>query len=95
MEGLHMYLMPGIVDEIRSLIVKNSGKGSAIIFDYCPQSVVNGSCELVVGKNIHDGLTKSWLTKRVFFPWDQRRMSSMQPIVFKPVQWSNKSDGSS
>lgn len=58
MEGLLMYLAPETVDEIMSFIVKNSGKGSAILFDYYIQSVVDGSCVLEAGRNIHDQLVQ-------------------------------------
>lgn len=34
MEGLIYYLPPGAVDELLSFIVHNSGKGSAVVFDY-------------------------------------------------------------
>ena len=81
MEGLLMYLSPEIVDELLSFIVHNSGKGSSIIFDYIPLSVVDGTCELEAGQNwrkgvmdvgepfkfgINDGETESFLTKRGF-----------------------------
>lgn len=81
MEGLLMYLSPEIVDEILSFIVHNSGKGSAIIFDYIPLSVVDGTCELEAGKNwrkgvmdvgepflfgIEDGTIESFLVQREF-----------------------------
>jgi methyltransferase (TIGR00027 family) len=81
MEGLLMYLSPEIVDEILSFIVHNSGKGSSIIFDYIPLSVVDGTCELEAGQNwrkgvmdvgepfkfgINDGETESFLTQRGF-----------------------------
>ena len=36
----------------------NSGKNSAILFDYLPESVVDGSCEFEVGKNIHNHLAQ-------------------------------------
>lgn len=52
MEGLLCYLRPAVVDGIFSFIVKNSGEGSAVLFDYHPQSVVNGSSESVTGRNI-------------------------------------------
>ncbi len=52
MEGLLYYLPPSAVDKILSFIVKNSGKGSSIIFDYYPDSVIDGTCE--VGRNIRD-----------------------------------------
>jgi methyltransferase (TIGR00027 family) len=52
MEGLTCYIPPKAVDDILSFIVKNSGKGSAVIFDYFPESLVNGTCALEVGKNL-------------------------------------------
>ena len=54
MEGLVMYIPPEAVDSTLSFIVRNSGKGSAVIFDYYPLSVVDGACEAEAGKNIHD-----------------------------------------
>jgi O-methyltransferase involved in polyketide biosynthesis len=50
MEGLLMFLAPETVGEVLSFIAKNSDRGSAIIFDYYSQSVVDGSCELEAGK---------------------------------------------
>ena len=38
MEGLTMYILPETVDEILSFIVENSGKGSAVIFDYASRT---------------------------------------------------------
>ena len=54
MEGLVMYIPPDAVDETLLFIVNNSGKGSAVIFDYVPQSVVDGTSDLEVGKNLHN-----------------------------------------
>lgn len=54
LEGLVMYIPPEAVDETLSFIVKNSGKGSSIIFDYYPQSLVDGTSELETAKNIRD-----------------------------------------
>ncbi|MFA4860620.1 SAM-dependent methyltransferase [Methanoregula sp.] len=56
MEGLFMYLPAGIVDETLSFITHNSGRNSAIVFDYIPESVVDGTCELEAGKNWRKGL---------------------------------------
>lgn len=56
MEGVIFYVPPKMVDEILSFIVKNSGKGNGVLFDYFPQCVVDGSCEREVGKNIHNHL---------------------------------------
>jgi len=57
MEGLFMYLPPGTVDETLSFIAHNSGRSSAVVFDYIPQSVVDGTCELEAGKNWQKGVT--------------------------------------
>lgn len=58
MEGLLYYLPPKFVDGILSFISTKSSKGSAILFDYFPESVVNGSCELEVGRNLHNHLAE-------------------------------------
>jgi methyltransferase (TIGR00027 family) len=54
MEGLVMYLSPKAVDEMLAFVVENTSTGSAILFDYFLQSVVDGTCE--IGKNIRDFL---------------------------------------
>jgi len=81
MEGLFMYLPPETVDETLSFIAQNSGRSSAIVFDYIPQSVVDGTCKLEAGKNwrkgvmdvgepfqfgIKDGEIETFLTQRGF-----------------------------
>lgn len=81
MEGVIMYIPPEAVDKVLSFILENSGVGSAILFDYFPQSVVDGSCELEVGKNfrehvaergepfkfgIKEGSTEAFLAERGF-----------------------------
>lgn len=81
MEGLLMYISPEVVDEILFFIVRNSGNGSAILFDYIPLSVVDGTCELEAGQNwqkgvtdagepfkfgINEGSTESFLSQRGF-----------------------------
>ena len=57
LEGLLMYLPPGKVDELLSFILHNSGPGSALVFDYIPRSVVEGTCELEAGRNWQKGVT--------------------------------------
>ncbi|MBI4813278.1 MAG: class I SAM-dependent methyltransferase [Methanobacterium sp.] len=56
MEGLIMYIPPEAVDETLNFIVNKSGNGSQIIFDYYPESVVDGTNALAVGQNIRDFL---------------------------------------
>ncbi len=56
MEGLVMYIPPVSVDETLSFIAKNSGRGSRIIFDYYPRSVVDGTSNLEAAKNIRNYL---------------------------------------
>ena len=80
MEGLVMYIPPRAVDETLSFIVNNSAKGSAVLFDYFLQSVVDGTCE--TGKNMRDfaaqqgepfqfgieeGTAEAFLAERGFF----------------------------
>jgi len=81
MEGLTMYIPPEAVDETLSFIVENSGKGSQIIFDYYPESIVDGSSELEISENlrkytsdvgeplqfgIEEGKVEEFLSKRGF-----------------------------
>lgn len=54
MEGLIMYIPLEAVDETLAFIVQNSGKGSAILFDYNPKSSIDGTCELEAGKNLRN-----------------------------------------
>lgn len=58
LEGLIMYIPSEAVDETLNFIVNKSGKGSQIIFDYYPESVVDGTSALVVGQNIRNFLIK-------------------------------------
>ena len=54
MEGLIMYIPKGAVQKIFSFFTINSGTDSSIIFDYYPESVVNGSCKQEIGINIRN-----------------------------------------
>lgn len=54
MEGLVMYIPPKAVAKTLLFIVENSGKGSQVIFDYYPESVVDGTCKLKIGTNIRN-----------------------------------------
>ncbi len=56
MEGLVMYIPPKAVSKILSFVMGNSGKGSSVIFDYYPESVVDGTCKLDIGVNIRNHL---------------------------------------
>jgi methyltransferase (TIGR00027 family) len=58
MEGVLMYLQPNVVDEILSFITKNSGKKSSILFDYFPQSAVDGSSKLEAGRNLRNQVSQ-------------------------------------
>ncbi|MGB9979886.1 SAM-dependent methyltransferase [Methanobacterium sp.] len=58
MEGLIMYIPPKAVAETLLFIVENSGKGSAVIFDYYPESIVDGTCKLEIGANIRNYVAK-------------------------------------
>ena len=56
MEGLIMYIPPKAVADTLKFIVGNSGRGSAVIFDYYSESVVDGTCKLEIAKNIRNFL---------------------------------------
>lgn len=58
LEGLIMYIPPKAVAETLLFIVENSGKGSQVIFDYYPESVVDGTCKLEIGTNIRNHLVE-------------------------------------
>ncbi len=54
MEGLIMYIPEESVLNTLKFIQNNSGKGSAIIFDYYPRSVIDGTCKQEMGHNIRN-----------------------------------------
>jgi methyltransferase (TIGR00027 family) len=54
MEGLVMYIPEESVLNTLKFIKNNSGKGSSIIFDYYPSSVVDGTCKQKMGHNIRN-----------------------------------------
>lgn len=56
MEGLVMYIPPKAVAKTLLFIVENSAQGSEVIFDYYPQSVVDGTCNHEIGNNIRNHL---------------------------------------
>lgn len=58
LEGLVMYIPPESVAEIFLFITENSVKGSTVIFDYYPKSVVDGTSKLEIGQNIRNHLIK-------------------------------------
>lgn len=81
MEGLLYYLPPAAVERMLSSIVRNSTKGSTILFDYLCKSVIDGSTPLEAGRNlqrgmmqlgepflfgIDDGMIEEFLAKREF-----------------------------
>ena len=56
MEGLIMYIPEESVLNTLKFIENNSGKGSSIIFDYYPKSVVDGTCSTEICRNIRNSL---------------------------------------
>jgi methyltransferase (TIGR00027 family) len=52
MEGLVCYINENAVKATLSCIVNNSGKGSCVLFDYFPESLVDGTCLQEVGKKM-------------------------------------------
>ncbi len=103
MEGLSMYLPPETVDETLSFIVNNSGRSSTIVFDYIPESVVDGTCELQAGKNwrkgvmdvgepflfgIREGEIEAFLTQRGFL-----KVKNVTGEDYKKAYFFGKNEG--
>ena len=58
MEGLVCYINENTVKATLSFIVNNSGRGSCALFDYFPESLVDGTCPQEVGKNMRARATE-------------------------------------
>lgn len=58
MEGLSMYIPKISIENILSFITENSKNGSSIIFDYYPESLVNGTNRDRIAINIREYLIK-------------------------------------
>ncbi|AAM06123.1 TPA: class I SAM-dependent methyltransferase [Methanosarcina acetivorans] len=57
LEGLVYYLPPTAVDKVLAFIAHSSGRGSAMVFDYIPASLVDGTCEQEAGRNWQKAVT--------------------------------------
>lgn len=57
LEGLVYYLPPIAVDKLLAFIAHSSGRGSTMVFDYIPASVVDGTCKQEAGRNWQKGVT--------------------------------------
>jgi len=92
-----MYITPEAVDETLSFVVTHSGKGSGIIFNYCLQSLVDGTCTLfgaekfkkyVMKKKepilfgIEEGKTEAFLKNRGFGRVTDVTGKELQQIYF-------------
>ncbi len=103
MEGVLAYLRPTAVDAIFSFISMNSRKGSRILFDYHPQSVVDGSSNLEAGRTlwshvsqlgepflfgIEEGTVKAFLKKRGF-----SQVSSVTSEDYKNAYFHGMNEG--
>ncbi len=51
-EGLIYYIPPNAAAETLTFIAKNTGKGSAVIFDYFPETVVDGNNKTEIAQNL-------------------------------------------
>lgn len=54
LEGLVMYLPRPAVEDLLSGIVCHAGSGSAVLFDFVPQSLADGTSDAEGGQNIRD-----------------------------------------
>lgn len=103
MEGLIYYLPPKGVDNLLSLIVQNSGQDSRIVFDYFPESLVDETCEQIVGKRIiqrvkqygepfkfgiKEGMVEKFLLQRGF-----KQIQDLTSEEYKEVYFRGKNEG--
>lgn len=58
MEGLSMYIPKSAIEDTLSFIATNSEKGSSIILDFYPESLVNGANTERIAMNIREYLIK-------------------------------------
>ena len=58
MEGLVMYLTKAVVGELLTFIDSYSGKGSSVVFDYLPESMVDGSVRAREGRSMYRFVVK-------------------------------------
>lgn len=92
MEGLVYYINPEAVDEMLSFIVHNSGKESAIIFDYFLESVVKGNEEASDADNffkfaIKDGEIEKFLSQFGFLD-----IKNVTPEDYKKAYFYGKNE---
>jgi len=53
MEGVVMYLTEAVVGELFTFIAGRSGKGSSVVFDHLPESMVDGTEQTREGRSMH------------------------------------------
>ena len=71
LEGLTMYIPQNAVAETLTFIVENSGKGSAVIFDYIDESIIDGTSKLEIGKNLRDYTNGEGAPLQFGIKWDK------------------------
>ena len=58
MEGLVMYLTKAVFGDLLTFIACCSGKGSSVVFDYLPESIVDGTIRCREGRSMHRHVVK-------------------------------------
>lgn len=59
MEGLVMYLAREVVEGLLTFVAEHSGKGSRVVFDYLPESIVDGTIPAREGRAMYRFVVKS------------------------------------
>jgi methyltransferase (TIGR00027 family) len=105
MEGLVMYLPRAVVDELLMFIANRSGKGSAAVFDYLPESMVDGSVQVREGRSMYRFVMKNgepfrfgmdvaqmdqFLTEKGFVHIDNRPATDYRDAYFTGSNQSRK-----
>ena len=107
-EGVTYYVSAEAVDKTLAFVANNSGRGSSIIFDYLPPSVVdrfskrNGSkavLRLVARSGealtfgIEAGIIEEFLSQRGFYQVENVYSSSFKGAYFKEIDQGRKMSG--
>ena len=97
MEGLTYYMTPLTMDKILFFILEHSPKGSALLFDYHPRSMIEGTCKDEIGRisyntalklgephkfGINDGEIEKFLIQRGFSDFQNITSADYKKMYF-------------
>ena len=105
MEGLVMYLTKAVFGELLTFIAGCTGKGSSVVFDYLPESMVDGSVRTREGRSMYRHVVKKgepfrfgmdseqmdqFLSEKGFVHITNRSAAEYKDIYFKGINQNRK-----